>query len=95
MRRTDWATAAAGDPERLRLRESADVSVHEAEATHGASLLPVLASRDLAVKEATAAAFPKLVSRSQRVSNEAGWQAGRIAADQAALGAWGEVRSGG
>ena len=78
-----------------RLRESAEVSVHDAEATHGASLLPVLASRDLAVKTATAAAFPKLVTRSQRVSNEAGWQAGKIAADQASLGAWGAVRAGG
>ena len=78
-----------------RLRESAEVSVHEAEATHGPSLLPVLASRDLAVKTATAAAFPKLVTRSQRVSNEAGWQAGKIAADQASLGAWGAVRAGG
>lgn len=77
-----------------RLRESAEASVHDAEATHGANLLPVLASRDLAVKDATTAAFPKLVSRSQRVSNEAGWQAGKIAADQAALGAWGEVRAG-
>ena len=77
-----------------RLRESADRSVHEAEAVHGASLLPVLASRELAVQDATTAAFPKLRFRTQRVSNEAGWQAGRIAADQASLGAWGEVNAG-
>lgn len=77
-----------------RLRESAERSVHEAEAVHGASLLPVLASRELAVQDATTAAFPKLRFRTQRVSNEAGWQAGRIAADQASLGAWGEVNAG-
>jgi hypothetical protein len=69
-----------------RLRQATAAAAREAEATHGAALVPVLAAREEHVKEAVAKAFP--VTRAQRpsVSNGSGWRAGRVAADQAHLG---------
>jgi len=69
-----------------RLRQATAAAAQEAEATHGAALVPVLAERDEHVKAAMAKAFP--VTRAQRasVSNGSGWRAGRVAADQAQLG---------
>jgi hypothetical protein len=48
-------------------------------------LLPVLASRERAVRERVRELFPRLVSRPISVSNAAGWTAGRAAADLAVL----------
>jgi hypothetical protein len=51
----------------------------------GASLLPVLAARDDAVRDAFEAQFPDLTHRATSVTNRAGWASGRAAADQASL----------
>jgi hypothetical protein len=48
-------------------------------------LLPVLASRDSAVRAMADDLFPGLVGRSISVSNRDGWASGRAAADQARL----------
>jgi hypothetical protein len=59
---------------------AADVSSTEGD------LLPVLASKELAVEELIAQDYPSLVSKPIKVRNEAGWGAGRAAADAAQLG---------
>lgn len=76
-----------------RLREAAERSQAEAAADLGDAFLPVLASKEEAVDKRTNEAFPKVVRRTQRVSNAAGWEAGKLAADQAQLGAWAQVKS--
>jgi Protein of unknown function (DUF2786) len=68
-----------------RLQEAASASTKEAEVEFGGSLLPVLAKREADVEEAVAAAFPRMRQVRSRVSNAAGWDAGRVAADQASL----------
>ena len=75
-----------------RLEAAARTTTKAAESTFGASLLPVLAKRDADVDAAVTEAFPRLRQVRTRVSNEAGWQAGRLAADQASLRAGGELR---
>ncbi len=77
-----------------RLREAAARSQAEAAADLGDTFLPVLASKEESVDKRTNEAFPKVVRRTQRVSNAAGWEAGKLAADQAQLGAWAQVKSG-
>jgi len=69
-----------------RLRAATEVATDDARAVHGNALLPVLARRDSAVGEAFAATFPGLVNLNARVTNSAGWAAGRVAADLAHLG---------
>ena len=76
-----------------RLREADTASTNLAEETFGTALVPVLAQRKQAVDDALRAAFPKTTQRNRRISNEAGWHAGRIAADQASLTPWAAVRS--
>jgi Protein of unknown function (DUF2786) len=68
-----------------RLQEAASTSTKEAEVTFGASLLPVLVQREADVDRAVAEAFPRMRQVRNRVSNAAGWNAGRVAADQASL----------
>lgn len=68
-----------------RLQEAASTSTKEAQVDFGVSLLPVLAQREADVEEAVAAAFPRMRQVRSRVSNAAGWNAGRVAADQASL----------
>jgi Protein of unknown function (DUF2786) len=68
-----------------RLQEAASASTKEAEVDFGISLLPVLAQREADVDEAVAVAFPRMRQVRNRVSNAAGWDAGRVAADQASL----------
>lgn len=48
-------------------------------------VLPVLASRELRVRDAMAAAFPKTVRQVSSLTNGEGWVAGKIAADLASL----------
>jgi len=48
-------------------------------------LLPVLVARDQRVKDAQAAAYPRLTARPTAVSNGSGWVAGQAAADLADL----------
>jgi len=68
-----------------RLAEATQAVTDEVAATQGADLLPVLASRDEAVREARDEAFPHLVRRSTTVRHPGGWFAGRLAADVARL----------
>jgi hypothetical protein len=68
-----------------RLRETTATVVSEASAAHGGALLPVLASRSEAVNDACAAAFPRTTVSSTAARDQAGWVAGRVAADMASL----------
>jgi hypothetical protein len=76
-----------------RLAEAVAASVHEAEAEHGASLHPVLASRDAAVQAHLDELFPDAVGRGVVASNAAGWSAGTEAADRADLGVRRPIRA--
>ena len=69
-----------------RLQAATQTATDEAADVHGSKLLPVLAGRVAAVDDAFEAMFPDLVSTSARISNLAGWAAGRAAADLAYLG---------
>jgi hypothetical protein len=69
-----------------RLAEAAEEArVELARELGDGRLLPVLASRERAVRERVRELFPRLVSRPISVSNAAGWTAGRAAADLAVL----------
>lgn len=68
-----------------RLRDSAERTQAASDTHHHGALLPVLAGRDRAVDDAFTTAFPQLYERGVRVSNAAGWAAGRAAADLASL----------
>ncbi|MCU1687469.1 MAG: hypothetical protein JWQ81_8208 [Amycolatopsis sp.] len=66
-----------------RLEHAAEATLEE---THDAArLLPVLASQQKKVDQAFETMFPSTVGKRVSVSNEAGWGAGRAAADRAAL----------
>jgi hypothetical protein len=75
-----------------RLQEAAAASTKQAEITFGETLLPVLVQREADVDKAVAEAFPRMRSVRSRVSNAAGWEAGRMAADQASLQSGAELR---
>jgi hypothetical protein len=77
-----------------RLQAATAVATQEADVAHGGTLLPVLAGRNAAVDDAFEAAFPHLRQTSMRVSNHAGWLAGRAAADLANLGPDQQLSSG-
>jgi hypothetical protein len=66
-----------------RLRESATDTETAADTDRGGALLPVLAARDDALRNAVAAMFPDVIHKQVTVSNLAGWGAGRAAADLA------------
>lgn len=69
-----------------RLTEASDQARSEVAASVGdATLLPVLAARELAVRERMSEYFPNVVTRRISVSSSAGWVAGRAAADLANL----------
>lgn len=70
-----------------RLTEASRSAETAGVASHGASLLPVLADRQRAVNDAAKAAFPELSTFQLSVGNTAGWKAGTAAAEVAAL--WG------
>jgi hypothetical protein len=69
-----------------RLERTRRATAVEAEQTYGSSLAPVLASRQAAVEEAMAEAFPNTSTTRRRSVDAAGWHAGRAAADVAHLG---------
>jgi hypothetical protein len=66
-----------------RLEHAAEATLAETHDT--ARLLPVLASQQKKVDQAFETMFPSTVGKRVSVSNEAGWGAGRAAADRAAL----------
>jgi hypothetical protein len=75
-----------------RLAEAAAAARHQAEEELSASVLPVLASRDREVDDAVDAMFPHTRRmRGTRITSEAGWIAGRTAAELASLGPEGEL----
>lgn len=76
-----------------RLRESVISSTKLAAEDFGDALLPVLARREADVEDAVAAAFPRMKKIRSRISSEAGWTAGRVAADQASLKVGAEIRA--
>jgi len=51
----------------------------------GAQLVPVLAARDDAVRDAFEKQFPELTRHAATINNQEGWASGRAAADQASL----------
>jgi hypothetical protein len=69
-----------------RLAEATASATAEAGDAHGDGLLPVLAGRRADVDAAFDATFPDLVRSNMSVTNQAGWVAGRLAADMAHLG---------
>ena len=68
-----------------RLRESQRSAEHEAAATHGAALVPVLTKRLAAVDTAVTDAFGPLGRKRVSASHGQGWRAGAAAADRATL----------
>jgi hypothetical protein len=72
---------------RERLREAAAAARAQAREELGAALVPVLAGRAEEVDSAVSALFPRLITkRGPAATNEAGWRAGRTAAELANLG---------
>lgn len=69
-----------------RLRQAAAATVSEAVRDHGEELLPVLRSREVAVEDELASAFPHLRRMRVTASDPAGYAAGHAAADRARLG---------
>jgi hypothetical protein len=70
-----------------RLAEAAEQEIAEAKAEAGRPLLPVLASREAAVRAETDRLFPHTrTTRLRGVSDEEGWTQGREAADRARMG---------
>jgi hypothetical protein len=68
-----------------RLREANESATHQAQADLGDAFLPVLATRAAQVENLVEATFTNLRSRKVTISNEAGWHAGREAAENATL----------
>jgi hypothetical protein len=70
-----------------RLEMASRQATVDAERELGSEVLPVLASRREEVDDATERMFPNLRrARGMSVTNEAGWRAGRVAAELASLG---------
>ena len=68
-----------------RLRQASAATVSEAVRDHGEGLLPVLRSREVAVEDELASAFPHLRRMRVTASDPAGYAAGHAAADRARL----------
>jgi hypothetical protein len=69
----------------VRLRAATASAVDDATATHGPSLLPVLAAREAAVEAKLREAAPQVRSLRTTVSSREGWRAGAAAGDRASL----------
>ncbi|NYV76373.1 DUF2786 domain-containing protein, partial [Streptomyces sp. UH6] len=70
-----------------RLAEAAEHQIAEAKAGGGGEVLPVLASREAAVRAETDRLFPRTTTtRLRGVTDEEGWNRGREAADRARMG---------
>lgn len=78
-----------------RLNAATDeVGAEAAGSASGAQLLPVLAARDDAVRDAFERQFPELTQHPTAANNRQGWASGRAAADRAALHGRQEVAGG-
>jgi hypothetical protein len=62
-----------------------EVGQEAAGSSSGAQLLPVLAARDDAVRDAFEKQFPQLTRHTTTINNRQGWASGRAAADRASL----------
>lgn len=69
-----------------RLQMTKQAAALAAEVEYGASLLPILADRKMAVADEVDRLFPDATSRPGRSYNSLGWRAGRAAGDRAQLG---------
>ena len=69
-----------------RLRQASAATVSDAVRDHGEGLLPVLRSREVAVEDELASAFPHLRRMRVTASDPIGYAAGHAAADRARLG---------
>jgi len=74
-----------------RLRAATDRAVDEAVDAHGDRFLPVLVAGEEAAESACRAAFPHLRRRTVSAADAAGFAAGRLAADLAHIGPWGQL----
>ncbi|ABD11397.1 hypothetical protein CcI156_12750 [Frankia sp. CcI156] len=75
-----------------RLTAATEQASEQAAVEAGESrLLPVLAARGDAVKEAAETMFPQVVARAVNATDGEGWASGRAAADLASLHTYGEV----
>ncbi|MDQ4070237.1 MAG: DUF2786 domain-containing protein [Actinomycetota bacterium] len=74
-----------------RLWAAEEASRAEAAEAYGDALLPVLVGRSAAVDAACAEAFPGAIQQSLRITNAAGWAAGKAADDLASLSGRTEV----
>ncbi len=83
FRKSFWVSYGSRIGERLK--EAAAHTVAEADAEYGGTLLPVLASREAKVEDSFSRAFPRLHQKHYSANNAAGWEAGKLAADQADL----------
>jgi hypothetical protein len=71
----------------VRIGERLEAVTTSAALEAGGNVLPVLASRDVQVRETMDRAFPRTVrSRGFRVDSDECWHSGREAADRATLG---------
>lgn len=77
-----------------RLEATKKSAAAEAEAEYGSALLPILASREVAVADAFAEAFPNVTFTQSRSLNAHGWHAGRAAGDRATIGTGEAITSG-
>jgi hypothetical protein len=69
-----------------RLNATTDeVDQEAADSAGSANLLPVLAARDDAVRDAFEKQFPRLTQHATTINNRQGWASGRAAADRASL----------
>ncbi|WP_235031976.1 DUF2786 domain-containing protein [Actinacidiphila yanglinensis] len=70
---------------RERLTAATEAEVAEAARASGPGLLPALAARDLAVRDATRHLFPRTTATRLKGRDPDGWRDGRTAADRARL----------
>lgn len=69
-----------------RLRAASAATVAAADRDHGGAVLPVLASREVAINDLLAEKFPETRTMRVQARDRAGYQAGLSAADRADLG---------
>ncbi len=92
FRQAFWVAYAMRIGQRLQAAQAESEAL--AAERYGEALVPVLARRSDAVDAAFDVAFPHVLGRCLTVSNRAGWEAGRMAADLSSLTVQPEVSAG-